>query len=149
MDEHGKLQAYADEHEQLLYTRYPKMAAYLNLAITIRPISGGGFDVGGEIYPTWGMADEARRALIMQKLITLDRVARDPSLPASRMDVRQEGSCFYATEIRSNGAVDSVQLDTIEGLIAYLHMYAGIIQAPPNLREQLELGGLLLLRGAT
>ena len=66
---------YTNAEEQRLRSAHPKLLAYLELMIVVRPVWGGGFDVLGEIYATAGAAEEARLAAIMLKLSQADRGA--------------------------------------------------------------------------
>lgn len=63
-----------DAYERQLIDRHPRLAAYLDMMITIRPMWGGGWDVSGETFASESDANEAKRAQIMQKLIEANLV---------------------------------------------------------------------------
>jgi hypothetical protein len=68
-----ELQQLADELEQQLRAKHPRLAAYLDMTVLARPLWGGGFEVLSTIYGSAEEADEARRAAVMHKLIEADR----------------------------------------------------------------------------
>jgi len=64
----------AEREYQQLRAAHPKMAAYLDLMIIVRPLFGGGYGVLDTIYPTEEDADEARKAAIMLELVRVSRI---------------------------------------------------------------------------
>ena len=61
------LRQLAESELERMRRMFPVTAAALEREITVRPV-GGAFLVAGECYGTRGAAEEARKALILQRL---------------------------------------------------------------------------------
>lgn len=69
--------------------------------------------------------------------------------PYYHMAVSVDNGVYYAAEHRASAVLQPQQFDSFESLVWYVKKYGGLVVAPPEIWQQLQVEGILLVRNAT